>query len=73
MVWFFEKNDELLICEIRRAERDDAYEFEVAGAAGPETERYVSPTALIVGYLRRQAQLRAQGWRPRAGDVRVLD
>jgi hypothetical protein len=72
VIWFLEKGTELLICEIRRAADADAYEFEVAGAAGPRTERYVSPADLITGYLRQQTRLRAQGWRPRAGDVALL-
>jgi hypothetical protein len=74
MVWFFERNSDLLICEIRRADDADAvYEFEVAAGDGrPRTRRFNSPTELIDTYLREQAQLRAQGWRPRASDIAVL-
>ena len=70
MIWFLEKGSDLLICEIRRAE--DAYEFEVAGPAGPRTQRYTSPSELIAGYLRFISRFRAQGWRPRTGDIAVL-
>ena len=70
MIWFLEKGADLLICEIRRAE--DAYEFEIAGPQGPRTERYASPGDLISGYLRLHSRFRAQGWRPRAGDIAVL-
>jgi hypothetical protein len=72
MIWFLERNTDLVICEIRRAE-DAAYEFEVAASDGPpRTQRFNSPTELIDGYLREQAHLRAQGWRPRASDIAVL-
>ena len=72
MIWFFERNNELLICEIRHADDSDVYEFEVAGAKGPRTERYAAPSDLIAAYLREQSQLRAQGWRPRSGEVASL-
>ncbi len=74
MIWFFERDSDLLICEIRRAENDDtAYEFEVAPRdAPPRTHRFNSATELIDTYLREQAHLRAQGWRPRASDIAVL-
>jgi len=74
MIWFLERNSDLVICEIRRTEdADAAYEFEVAATdAQPRTRRFNSPSELIDGYLREQAQLRAQGWRPRASDIAVL-
>jgi hypothetical protein len=74
MIWFLERNSDLVICEIRRTEdADPAYEFEVAATdAPPRTRRFNSPSELIDGYLREQAQLRAQGWRPRASDIAVL-
>lgn len=74
MIWFLERNTDLVICEIRRSEdATAAYEFEVATSdAPPRTQRFNSPTELIDGYLREQAQLRAQGWRPRASDIDVL-
>jgi hypothetical protein len=72
MIWFLEKDNDLLICEIRRADDEQTFEFEVADARGPRTQRYATPSALITGYLHEQAQLRAQGWRPRAGEIAVL-
>ena len=74
MIWFLERNTDLVICEIRRTQdASPAYEFEVAASDGPpRTQRFDSPTELIDGYLREQAQLRAQGWRPRASDIDVL-
>lgn len=64
MIWFLERDSELLICEIRRAQGSEDYEFEVASANGPaETQLYSSPSALIDSYLRSQSalQLRAGG------------
>lgn len=73
MVWFLERESELLICEIRRATEADAYEFELAPADGPaETHQYTSPSALIEDYLRTQVALQAQGWRPRMHDIDAL-
>jgi len=74
MIWFFERNSDLLICEIRRAEDESpTYEFEIAPTdAPPRTHRFNSATELIDTYLREQAHLRAQGWRPRASDIDVL-
>ena len=74
MIWFLERNTDLVICEIRRtADASQAYEFEIAAGDGPpRTHRYSSPTELIDGYLREQAHLRAQGWRPRVSDIDVL-
>ena len=74
MIWFLERNRDLVICEIRRAaDASPVYEFEIAASEGPpRTQRYTSPTDLIDGYLREQAHLRAQGWRPRASDIDVL-
>jgi hypothetical protein len=74
MVWFFEKQDDLLVCEIRRAaDNDNTYEFEIADSSGPTTHRFDSPAELIANYLRAQSRLMAQGWRPRAGDVTPLE
>ena len=73
MIWFFEKDTDLVVCEIRRA-ADDAsrYEFEIADAEGPKTERFDSPAELIKNYLSAQARLLQDGWRPRA-DLQVVD
>jgi hypothetical protein len=73
MIWFLERESELLICEIRRAEESEAYEFEMAPADGPaQTRQYTSPSALIDEYLRTQIALQAQGWRPRMTDIEML-
>jgi hypothetical protein len=73
MIWFLERNSDLLICEIRRCADDPVYEFEIAATQGPpQTERFSSASELIQGYLRRQTQLQAQGWRPRIGDIEAL-
>ena len=66
MIWLFERESALTICEIRRAADDDGiFEFEVADAQGPTTRRFQSPTELIATYLREQSRLMAEGWRPR--------
>jgi hypothetical protein len=73
MIWFFEKDTELTICEIRRSSEGPAYEFEVAPSVGPpETRRFTSASELLQEYLRKQSALRAQGWRPRLSDIAVL-
>lgn len=72
MIWFLERNSDLLICEIRQL-ADGPYEFEIAPAQGPpETLRFTTAADLIHGYLQKQGALRAQGWRPRLGDVEAL-
>jgi len=73
VVWFFEKDSNLLICEIRRAANEhDGYEFEIADATGPKTQRFDSPADLIANYLTAQARLIKDGWRPRA-DLQIVD
>jgi hypothetical protein len=73
MIWFLERESELLICEIRRSEESELYEFEVVCADGPpRTHQYATPSELIEHYLRTQIALQAQGWRPRITDVEVL-
>ena len=74
MIWFFEKQNDLLVCEIRRAaDNDQKFEFEIADSAGPTTHRFDSATELITNYLREQSRLMAHGWRPRAGNVTPLE
>lgn len=73
VIWFLEKQDDLLVCEIRKAEDESTYEFEIADAQGPTTLRFDSPQALIAKYLNEQSRLIAEGWRPRSGDIAVLD
>lgn len=70
MIWFLEKQNDLLVCEIRHSQENAAvYEFEIADAKGPTTLRFDSPKALIASYLERHSRLMAEGWRPRAGNV----
>jgi len=73
MIWFMEREAELMICEIRRAEEGPLYEFELAPSVGPtQTQRYESAGQLINEYLLAQARLKAKGWRPRLGDIDSL-
>ena len=70
MIWFLEKEDHLLVCEIRRAAGSEAgFEFEIADATGPTTVRCESPKELIAKYLAEHSRLMRAGWRPRAGNV----
>jgi hypothetical protein len=67
VIWFFERDSELIVCEIRRAADDEeTFEFEVADADGPKTQRFESARELITTYLGEQSRLMAQGWRPRS-------
>ena len=66
MVWFLEKQDDLLVCEIRKTNDETTYEFEIADSQAPTTYRFDSPKELITKYLYEQARLKAQGWRPSA-------
>jgi hypothetical protein len=72
MVWFYEKQDDLLVCEIRKAEDERTYEFEIADATGPTTHRFDSPKDLITKYLNEQRRLKSEGWRPCAGNIESL-
>ena len=66
MIWFMERESELLICEIRRSCESEGYELELAPVNGnPETLTFSSPTELIDQYLLQQSVLQAQGWLPR--------
>lgn len=74
MIWFLEKKDDLLVCEIRHSQDDQSvYEFEIADAKGPTTLRFESPKELIAKYLEQHSRLMAEGWRPRAGNVTALE
>jgi hypothetical protein len=67
VIWFFERESELIVCEIRRAaDNEETFEFEVADAEGPKTQRFDSARELITTYLGEQSRLMAQGWRPRS-------
>ena len=73
VIWFLEKQDDLLVCEIRRAEDDQtAFEFEIADSTGPTTHRFGTPQELIAKYLDEQKRLMREGWRPKAGDLAIL-
>jgi hypothetical protein len=70
MIWFLERESDLLICEIRR--EGTQYAFEVAPSEGPpHTRQYNSPRELIDHYLRATRALKAQGWKPRS-DIEAL-
>lgn len=70
MVWFLERGDSQMACELRRSDRSRNFEFEVQGDDGHlETLACESPTDLIEAYLQRHAQLSAQGWRARPAPV----
>jgi len=72
MIWFYEKKDALLVCEIRKADDEMTYEFEIADSGGPTTRRFQSPKDLISAYLSEGARLAAAGWTPRAGNIESL-
>lgn len=66
MTWLLQRNNDVLMCEIRQADDSSDYEFEVMSERGAaDTVRFQSATELIDGYLRWQSALRGQGWRPR--------
>ena len=73
MIWFLEKKDEVMVCEIRRAAGRAGYEFEIADAAGPNTIHCASSTDLIARYLLVHSRLMRAGWRPRAGNAAALE
>ena len=74
MVWFLERDNELIVCEIRRAADDRAkFEFEMANANGPTTLRFETASDLIKKYLTEQSKLLAEGWRPRAASARPTE
>ena len=73
MLWFLEKKDDLLVCEIRRAAGTAGYEFEIADAAGPKTIHCQTPKELIAKYLDEHSRLMRDGWRPRAGNASPLE
>jgi hypothetical protein len=65
MVWFLEKDSDVMACEVRRAP-DGTYEYELTAAGGrTRVLRYEAPTPFIDAYLEEQQELRRQGWRPR--------
>jgi hypothetical protein len=73
VIWFLEKKDDLLVCEIRRAVGTQGYEFEIADALGPRTIHCPTPKELIAQYLDAHTRLLREGWRPRAGNMAALE
>ena len=74
MIWFFEKEADLLVCEIRHpADDQPGYEFEIAESTGLTVLKFDSPRELIAKYLTEQSRLIAEGWRPRSGNVTALE
>jgi hypothetical protein len=73
VIWFYEKQEEILVCEIRKADDRMTYEFEIADSHGPTTQRFDSPKELIAVYLSEQSRLQAEGWRPSAGNLASLE
>jgi len=67
VIWFLEKQNDLLVCEIRRSAGSSGYEFEIADSKGPTTMHCQTPTELIAKYLHAHSRLMRNGWRPRAG------
>jgi hypothetical protein len=73
VIWFLEKKNDLLVCEIRRAAGSEGYEFEIADAEGPTTIHCQTPTELIAKYLGEHSRLMREGWRPRAGNANGVE
>jgi hypothetical protein len=73
VIWFLEKKDDLLVCEIRKTEDDTTYEFEIAASQGPTTLRFASSKDLLAKYLTVQSRLFADGWRPSSGNIQGLE
>ena len=66
MLWFLERETEVLICEIRRAHDSDEYELAIMAPGVPERiERFDRPNVVIDHWLRTQHELQSMGWRPR--------
>ena len=67
VIWFLERESEMIVCEIRRAPDDERkFEFEIADSEGPTTHRFDTATDLIRKYLYELSKLFANGWRPRS-------
>lgn len=65
VIWFFEREQDLVVCEVRKTEDETAYEFEVAPSnAPPAVQHFDSPHDLIEAYLKEQKRLLAEGWHP---------
>lgn len=65
MLWFLEKDTELMACEVRRSAEGD-YIYEVTEPGGQvRVQRFDCATPFLENYLREQQELRRSGWRPR--------
>ena len=65
MIWFFERERDLIVCEVRKTADETAYEFEVAASNAPPAVRHFdSPHDLIEAYIKEQKRLLADGWHP---------
>lgn len=64
MVWFFEKGEERLQYEIRRAFDTDDIEVVITRPGGVEQHRVESPSELLRQSEAEWAELMASGWRP---------
>ena len=65
MIWFFEREQDFIVCEVRKTADDSAYEFEVAASNGaPAVRHFDSPHDLIEAYIKEQKRLLADGWHP---------
>jgi len=67
MLWFMERESEVLVCEVRQADFGPEFELAVRKQGEPEQiERFEEPTRLLEEWLSRLQQLRQAGWRPRS-------
>jgi hypothetical protein len=64
MIWFFEKGDERLQYEIRRAFDTDEIEVVITRPDGVDHQRVDSATDLLRQSQAQWAELLASGWHP---------
>ena len=64
MIWFFEKGDERLQYEIRRAFDTDDIEVVITHADHVDQQRVESPSDLLRRSQAHWAELIASGWHP---------
>lgn len=66
MVWFLERESEVLVCELRQVNDGSQFELATRLPGQAETvERFGEPTRLLETWLARQQQLHQAGWRPK--------
>jgi hypothetical protein len=67
MLWFLERQRDVLVCEIRHAEHGPEFELAISAPGIPErVERFDQPTDLIDRWLDCQRELRDMGWTPKS-------